>query len=402
MLSASRARLWVLAAAGLALILKVRMSIVTYGTGDIGRWQNFADGVRSAGPVGVYELRWPASFYNHPPLIGYFLKLVNGFENLGVPLGVTIRTVSSLADVATALIVFELLRRRRSLSIAMWSGVLIGISPVLWSVSGFHGNTDPIFTMLTLASVLLLADRNRPVLAGVAMGLALGVKIVPVVAVPALLIYAAVRGGGTFWRYSGGLGVVFLITWGPALALQGKDVLSDVIGYRGSDLRQWGLIQVVHWLGNPPGWENFLVGPGRFLVLILCCAVPAWFVRRRPDALPTAVALSLVGFLLLSPAFGVQYTVWPLASAYLVGFRSATFYNVSAGAMVMAIYTRWSGGIHWDRGHATGYTVFEVILGQVAWVALGLVAVLGVRSLIRPRSGTLEDPVGRSVRTSVE
>lgn len=402
MLSVSRARLWVLAAAGLALILKVRMSIVTYGTGDIGRWQNFADGVRSAGPVGVYALRWPASFYNHPPLIGYFLKLVNGFENLGVPLGVTIRTFSSFADVVTALIVFELLRRRRSLPIAMWSGVLIGISPVLWSVSGFHGNTDPIFTMLTLASVLLLADRNRPVLAGVAMGLALGVKIVPVVAVPALLIYAAVRGGSTFWRYSGGLGAVFLITWGPALALQGKDVLSDVIGYRGSDLRQWGLVQVVHWLGNPPGWENFLVGPGRFLVLILCCAVPAWFVWRRPDALPTAVALSLVGFLLLSPAFGVQYTVWPLASAYLVGFRSATFYNVSAGAMVMAIYTRWSGGIHWDRGHASGYTVFEVILGQVAWVALGLVAVLGVRSLIRPRSGMLEDPVGRSVRASVE
>ena len=381
-----RARALVLAAAAVALVLKVWIAVRTYGTGDVGRWQQFADGVRAAGPVGVYGLTWPSSFYNHPPAIGYFLEFVNGMQHLGVHSGTTIRTASSLADVATALIVFELLRRRGPLRTAAWSGILVGVSPVLFMVSGYHGNTDPIFTMFTLLSVLLLADRDRPVLAGMAMGLALGVKIVPVVAVPALLVYAASRGSRTFWRYTAGLAGVFVLTWGPALALQGRHVIDDVIGYQGSALRQWGLIQIAHWLGDP-GWETFLVGPGRFVVLALCCGVPAYFVWRRPGVLAPAVGLSLVGFLLLSPAFGVQYAVWPVAGAYLIGFTSATLYNLSAGVMLFVIYNRWSDGLPWNIAHANKFTPTEVILGMIAWTALLVVAVVGIR-VMTGRGGT--------------
>jgi hypothetical protein len=383
MVRISHARGAVLAAALVALALKVLLAVRTYGTGDVGRWQNFADGVRAAGPVGVYGLTWPGSFYNHPPAIGYFLEFVNGVQHLGIGLGTTIRTTSSVADVATALIVFELLRRRGPLRLAVLSGVLVAVSPVLFTVTGYHGNTDPIFTMLTLLSVLLLADQKRPVAAGMAMGLALGVKIVAVVAVPALLVYAASRGARTFWRYAGGLGGIFLLTWGPALALQGKQVITDVIGYQGSDLRQWGLVQIAHWLGDP-AWESFLIGPGRFVVLVVCCLLPAYFVRRRPTVLPAAVGLSLGLFLLLSPAFGVQYAVWPVAGAYLINLAAATVYNLTAGVMLIAIYNRWSGGLPWDRAHATPYTLTEVVLGIIAWAALLLVAVTGVRSLAAP------------------
>ena len=379
-----RARYVVLGVAAAALFFKVLMAFRTYGSGDISHWTDFSDGVRQAGPVGIYGLTWPGSFYNHPPLIGYFLELVNGLEHLGIPLRATIRIASSLADVATALIVFELLRRRGTLRVAVWSGVLIGVSPVLFTVSGFHGNTDPIFTMLTVLSVLLLADRERPVLAGIAMGLALGVKIVPVVAVPALLVYAAMKGRRTFVRYAAGLGATFVITWGPAMAKQGGNVIRDVIGYDGSDLRQWGLVQIGHWFGDP-WWSTFLIGPGRFVVLILCCVVPAYFVWRRPSVLAPAVGLSLVAFLMLSPAFGVQYTVWPVAGAYLIGFGSATLYNLSAGWMTFAIYNAWNGGLPWYRGHPVAYTDNQVAIGLLAWVALVLLTVQGVLILIRPR-----------------
>jgi hypothetical protein len=370
----TKARAAVLVAGGLALVLKVLVSFRTFGTGDIGRWQLFADGVRSAGPVGVYGLTWPGSLYNHPPVIGYFLEFVNGVRHLGPGVGTTIRITASAADVVSAVLVFELLRRRGSLRTAATSGVLVAVSPVLFTVSGFHGNTDTIFTMLTLLSLWLLADRDNPLLAGATMALALGVKIVPIVVVPALLVYAALRGRGTFWQFAGAGVAVFVVTWGPALALQGGNVLAHVIFYKGSDLRQWGLVQIGHWFGDP-FWVSFLAGPGRFVVLVLCCAVPAAFVWRRPELLSTAVGLSLAAFLLLSPAFGVQYAAWPVAGAYLVALVPATLYNAAAGVMLFAIYNRWSGGLPWNRADASGFTDSEVAIGLVAWCMLLFVVV---------------------------
>ena len=376
-----RGRYVVLVVSAIALVLKVLVAFRTYGTGDVGRWQLFADGVRSAGPVGVYGLVWPDSLYNHPPVIGYFLELVNGVRHLGPSVGTSIRIAASTADVASALLVFELLRRRGSLRTAVTSGVLVAVSPVLFTVSGFHGNTDTIFTMLTLLGLWLLADRDRPALAGVAMALALGVKIVPVVAVPALLVYAGLRGRRTFWRFAGAGAVVFAVTWGPALALQGRNVLADVIFYKGSDLRQWGLVQIGHWFGDP-FWATFLAGPGRFVVLVLCCVVPAAFVWRRPDLLSTAVGLSLAAFLLLSPAFGVQYAAWPVAVGYLISLVPATVYNAAAGTMLVAIYDRWSGGLPWDRANANKFTDTEVAIGIVAWCGLLLVVVTAVWKMV--------------------
>lgn len=394
----TRARSVVLGAGVLAFVLKVVVAFRTFGTGDIGRWQLFADGVRSAGPVGVYGLTWPGSLYNHPPVIGYFLELVNGVRHLGPGVGTSIRIAASAADVVSAVLVFELLRRRGALRVAAASGVLVAVSPVLFTVSGFHGNTDTIFTMLTLLSLWLLADLEAPVLAGAAMALALGVKIVPVVAVPALLVYAALRSRSTFWRFAAAGAGVFVVTWGPALVLQGRNVLADVIFYKGSDLRQWGLVQIGHWLGDP-FWVSVLVGPGRFVVLVLCCAVPAVFVWRRPELLSAAVGLSLASFLLLSPAFGVQYAAWPVAGAYLVSFAPATLYNAAAGTMLFVIYDRWSGGLPWNRANASGFTDSEVAIGIAAWCALLLVVVTaGWKMAAAVRRPTPTRPTGAAQR----
>ena len=125
--------------------------------------------------------------------------------------------------------------------------------------------------------------------------------------------------------------------------------------------------------------------------------MPAYFVWRNPALLPPAVGLSLVGFLLLSPAFGVQYAVWPLAGAYLIGFTSATLYNLTAGAMLVAIYNRWSGGLPWDHARASKYTVTEVLIGMVAWAALLLVAVIGIRMMISMVRGQHSGGVDRAL-----
>ncbi|MCW2527643.1 MAG: rane protein, partial [Pseudonocardiales bacterium] len=170
-----------LAVALVALGFKLVLAARTYGTNDIRHWTDFSRAVRQDGPVGVYKFKFKSSFYNHPPLIGYYLEFVNLGIHVGVPLRFTIRAVSSIADVATALIMFELLRTRTSPARSFIGALGCAASPVLFLVSGFHGNTDPIFVMLCLVSMYCLADRAQPLGAGIALGLAIGVKIVPAV-----------------------------------------------------------------------------------------------------------------------------------------------------------------------------------------------------------------------------
>jgi 4-amino-4-deoxy-L-arabinose transferase-like glycosyltransferase len=369
---------------GLALLLLVLKAIIaarTYGTNDIRHWTDFVNGVAERGPVGVYGINFERSFYNHPPAIGYFLQLVDLGRHHGLSIGFSIRTVASLADVGTALLVFEILRRRRSLREATWAACLVAASPVLVIISGFHGNTDPIFVLFTLLALHLLADRDKPLAGGLSMGLAIGIKIVPVVAIPALLVLAFIRGRRSLFRFGAGFLISFGITWLPALISEGRPVREHVLGYAGSGISQWGLIQVGHWF-HDPAWADFLTDSGRFPIVLLCALVPAALVWRRPAMAAEAVGLSLVAFLFLSPAFGCQYLVWAMAAAYLLDFGWATAYNLGAGLVLFKIYTRWAHGFPWNHADYWGLVGIELIGALLLWGCLGVLAVLGVRRIL--------------------
>jgi Glycosyltransferase family 87 len=375
----------VLGAALGGLAVKLCVAHATYGTNDIVHWTEFANVVRAVGPIRIYGTPTPNSLYNHPPLIGYFLMLVNLLRRHGVPLQFTIRAAASLADVVSAVLVFELLRRRRSLREATGAGVLVGLSPVLFVVSGFHGNTDPIFAMLTLLGVWLLADRDMPAASGVALALALSVKLVPVVVVPCLLVYALRRSLQTALRFAAALAVVFLAIWTPALLREWGPIRRQVLGYTGSAIRQWGLPQFARSLGVP-GAGAWLAGGGRLLCVVVCAVGPAVLLWRRPRLVVEATGVAMCAFLLLSPAFGTQYLAWPLAFAYLVGFWPATAYNALAGALLLEVYTRWNDGSPWwNVAHALAFTPAEVVFAAVVWASLAVVTFRGVSLLVTRR-----------------
>ena len=386
---AGRRLRWVLAVALLAFGLKLLIAARTYGTNDIRHWTDFVNGVADRGPVGIYGITFERSFYNHPPVIGYFLQLVDLARQHGISIGFSIRSVASLADVGSTVLVFQLLRRRRSLREASWAAALVAVSPVLVIISGFHGNTDPIFVFLTLLALYLLADRDRPLAGGVSMGIAIGIKIVPVVAVPALLVLAYTRGRRSVLGFAAGFLATFAISWLPALIAHGRAVREHVLGYAGSGISQWGLIQIGHWFDDP-GWADFLTATGRFPVVLLCALVPAALVWRRPDRAAEAVALSLVSFLFLSPAFGCQYLVWAVAAAYLLNFGWATVYNVGAGLVLFKIYTRWSHGFPWNHADYWGIVGVELIGALLLWGCLGVLAGLGLRRIL---AGSAADPM---------
>jgi len=378
-----RARLLVLGLSSVVLVLKLRVAWTTYGTNDIASWLNFARGVQQRGPSGVYSYPFVHSLYNHPPLIGYYLELLNGARTLGLDLPFTLRATSSLADVGTAVLVFELVRRRRSLAAAAAAGLVVGASPILFIISGYHGNTDPVFVLLVLLSVYLLADRDLPVLAGAAMALSLGVKIVPVVALPCLLAYALVRGRNTLLRYAAGLAGVSLTFWTVALLTEFNFLRRNVFGYAGSGsgIREWGIGQLGVWAGQP-NWATYLEGPGRLLIVALCALVPAALVWRRPTLLLNGVALSLAAFLAFIPAFGTQYMAWAVAAALLLGLRGGLAFSLVGGALLLHVYNRWSGGLPWYYARSTAFTPGERVFGIGVWALLVGVVFGGARHML--------------------
>ena len=373
----------VLCVAVIVLGLKLVVAARTAGTNDILHWTAFANAVRQYGPIRVYGANIPGSYYNHPPLMGYVLGGVDVLRHLGVPVSFTIRAISSLADVATALIVYGLVRSRRGEMEATACGILVACSPVLFTISGFHGNTDPVFTMLTLLSVYLLTDRRRPGWAGVAIGLAIGVKIVAAVAVPTLLVYAAIQGRRFFLRFCVAAAVVLMVTWMPAIALEWSNLRVHVLEYPGLGEAQWGFMQFGHWAGNP-WWVAWTRGSGRVFVAALCATVPALAVLRRPRAAPIGVAVALCGFLALSPEFAAQYLAWAAAPLFVISLWGGIAYNASAGLLLVLLYDRWSNGF-FATSRAIAYyhpfTAHEVVFLMIPWAVLLLSCWHGLRTI---------------------
>jgi hypothetical protein len=392
-----RYRLLLVAVVGAVTVLKVGVAASTFGTDDVRRWMVFAAGVAEAGPVGVYRLQL-TEFYNHPPLIGGLLEVVNAITRLGMSFPLAIRLPAILADVATPFLVFELLRARGPLRASFVAAASVAASPVLFIVSGFHGNTDSVFVLATLLSVYLLIDRRWPALAGISIAVALSVKVVPVVVVPTLVVVAVLAGRRTVTRFALGAVVPLAMIWGPAMLGAPRRVIGSVLGYQGGQV-SWGTAEIGGWMGGP-GSIAWLRSPGRFIVVVGIATVGAALAARRPRASVEISALALAAFLFLSPGFGVHYLAWAVAPAYLLAFRPATAYNVGASCLLFAIYTRWNGGFPWDVAASDWLTDGEAVAGLVVWVLLAWVVFAGVRRILASSTSPPIEPDDAAVARS--
>ena len=225
----------------------------------------------------------------------------------------------------------------------MWSGILVALTPVLIWISGFHGDTDPVFVFLVLLSVYLLGCRRRVVLAGVALGLALNVKLVPVIALPAFFV--ALPSGRARVRFFGALGAMVLLGYGYHLCFWFDSLWRNVICYK-SWPGLWGFSQVAGqtWSG---GWSL----ASKVLIVILLCSKSLWALfrvpaepRGAPQALSAAVAWAFLIFLIFMPGFGVQYLAWFAAPSILLSLPGAMVYNALASIFLFGVYSFWANG----------------------------------------------------------
>ena len=277
----------------------------------------------------------------------------------------------------TPFLLLELLRKRRPLLESFAAAASVAVSPVLFIISGFHGNTDPVFIMFSLLSVYLLVERRAPVMAGLSLTIALSVKIVPIVIVPTLIAFALSAGWRFALRFGLSSGALLALLWGPVILRVWRRFRVDVLGYSGRG-HQWGVAELLRRAGEGSS-VTWIEGPGRFVVVLVVAGLPAALVLWRPQRVVEASALALTGLLALSPAFATQYLAWAVAPAYLLSFGGATAFNVIAGCLLIEVYTRWSGGFPWYLAKADDLTRGEVIAALVVWATLLTVVVLGIR-----------------------
>lgn len=387
--SVGRLRAGVVAFAFLMALFKLWIAKHTYGSFDVLAWEAFARTVHEYGPVGIYgqhstmeifgQIRYP--LYNHPPMSGWMLFVMNWLADRGIGLPFLIRVPATLADIVSAWLLFELVRRVRTPKVAAAAATFMTLSPVLITVSGFHGNTDPVFVMFTLLTVYLVLGR-RPLLAGLSIGLALSVKLVPIVVLPLLIVTLYRQGWKQLLRFALGGSVIFTLLWVPVLVSHPRPFIADVLGYRGVSEHLYGIPQFMAWLELPKGLINLYAGPGSNVVLVVCAALGAWIVWRRPDAIISATGVTLCAFLLLSPAFGVQYMAWAVAAAFLIGLWPGALYSFIAGVFLVQIYSTWSEAKpgHWWYAIPVYWRPREFALMTLAWLALGLATFLGLRA----------------------
>src|SRR5258708_26809536 len=107
-------RVLVLSVAVVVVFLNLWVAATTLGTNDVLLFERFATGVRKVGPINIYGLHRDR-LYNHPPLIGWMLLVMNHLVRLGFSFPFLIPVPARLPDLVTTPLIFSVLPARRRL-----------------------------------------------------------------------------------------------------------------------------------------------------------------------------------------------------------------------------------------------------------------------------------------------
>jgi tetratricopeptide (TPR) repeat protein len=357
------------AVAGLALACKLWLAATTYGTNDVYAYEQFATWARYLGS-GIYRNAWD---FNHPPSMIPVLRALDGLANAsGVFFPFWLRLLPTLADAGTLWLVYRMAKPRLGESRTRWGLLLLAGSPALLLVSGFHGNTDSVMMFFLVLSVYLTERRQSDLPAGVAFGLAACVKLVPIIALPALLLY---RGD---WRgrlqFCCGAAGVIAACWIPWMLPDMKQAVTQVLGYRGM-YGHWGLSWLAsHFFARDELPNVVLRSAGAYL--LLAAVVTLSFKMSRLASKPTLFAqlgcvFSL--FLAASNAFGVQYLAWLAPWATGLALGPVAFYTLASGAFLLVVYNYWSEGMPWylaDSNRIGDYQGHADYFQLLCWVSV--------------------------------
>ncbi len=249
------------------------------------------------------------------------------------------------------------------------AGLLVAASPALVLTGTINWDMVPV---MFLSLAMLAWIRQRPVLAGVAIGLGAATKLYPALLLFALLVLTvAARRWLPFLHASGAAVAVWALVNLPVMVLypQGWAVFWKLNSQRPAD---FGSVFYALNLVGVPGPEA--LNAVSLILFGLCLAAIAAFAPRRLEVL---VLLTVVAFLVTNKVYSPQYVLWllPLAVAAGVPLAVLAVWQLAEVTYWWAVWNHLSGTITDQRYSA-------LVLARVAAELLLCAAVLTNRQLL--------------------
>jgi hypothetical protein len=399
--------IWLLASLTvLGFLVRLAISCISLGSNDQESFRWFGALAITTGPF-AYHLE---PVLNHPPipLVWAAMALLLSVPTDGAAFPFLFRLPAIFADVGSCILLYRIWTARGGNPVWGW----LAATALAWNldailIGAYHCNTDNLCAFLTLLCAYLLSGGRsaegrsaeatpRPLAGGLALAAAINVKLVPILLIPVFFAVAITPNAGNRWRsaarFALGLSVGVIPFLFP-LALVPAAFIRNVLAYNPAP-GEWGIMFFAMHLPElaiaPAGAHRFAeayVIHGRFLVLGAALAVGvlalAWRWRhqkiraattqRMPDAY-TLGALAWALFLVLTPGFGYQYTVYAVPLLMAVSIRFGWTYGLVAGLFVLSAYagcwTNWRLPLESRFDGTRRPNPFPVPLGLVAWAML--------------------------------
>ena len=359
---------WLIALIVLGVLARFAIAACSWGTTDIASFDRFGWSIFRDGLLATYR---NDPLFNHPPIPGYWACLAVWLTRPSVlAFAFLFRVPMILADAGSAWLIWKIWRDRTATLGGLKVAAMYAWCPAAMLVSGYHGNTDPVYAFLCLLCVYLV-ETGSPLPGGLALAAAINIKLIPVLLILPLLLSFRKRSDAA--RFMAGLATGVLPFLSP-LVLAGGSFARNALAYNSSAV-MWGVNFFLLYktpAGSPlPPAARIYHDFGRYLLLAL---VTVWSIvaRRRPRLNRYEVAgVTFAIFLVLAPGFGVQYIVILLPLLFAVRSRLAAVYGLCAGLFLLSAYV-----IFWDGSFPVS-SLFSValppavgVVGLAPWTIL--------------------------------
>jgi hypothetical protein len=320
-------------------------------------------------------------------------------DSIGMPVHVSLRLLDATADIGSLVLTLESLRTIVG-AISPASMILIALSPAWIFISGFHANTDPLMLFFLLLTVWLIEVHHRNGWGAASFAIATGIKIVPFLLLPALLLYF--RTWRDRLRAISLLAAFWFVTAFEWLVVTPGALWRNIAEYNGAP-RHWGIgwvllhVPAFHYLP-----EKIYNEDGRYgLVLVLLAMAVVLNRGKRRLSLFHQFGILLFAMLTFTPGFGIQYLAWLTPWLATLPWAIVAAYIAASGLFCAAIYTYWSGGLPWYYADSVTTGDWKGLLslaGFATWLTVAFVLVRMATAPIEAPEPTPLDKFARSNR----
>jgi hypothetical protein len=377
-----------IAVAALAIVVRLVPAALAFGTSDVMAWQLLGQLLLNG------ENFYATQLHNWPVLWIYFAGgALLAHDATGLPFSTLVKIPPIVADAGIAAL---LCRAGMRSSWSTTAGVIYALHPVSILITGYHGQFDSLMLAPTFLAWHIWQTWRGPkrlIGSGLALGLGVWFKPVPLLLLPVLLPRLATwreRAVYTFLALApAALGTL------PYFVLWPQDVAANFFGYS-SWFGQWGypvvwmVVEFVRngtipwWLPDPDHVSRalqWMYAAGRW-VLVAALATTWWLTYRRGLDVLRSIVATFAAFYFATSGFGVQYLLWIVPFAIAARDRWLWPFSVTATGLLLVAYTLGLAYVPIEPIPDNGPDMREFVVkiaSLPAWVVTGLWAWSAVR-----------------------